>query len=183
MATLKSLVDETTNIKNELVECHNNLKNNLIEKGVECSDTDKMSNLIDNVASIHGYKITEIDTGIEAIPIQYGTDGTFNKYTSKTESIHCTLDTSEKIVDGYYNITINGYNKSNNYKGTVNIYVNDVIVSSFSFSSQSATSVTNKILLNEGDIISVKSYQVDSNTSFSTTFLGEVILKCFLIKF
>ena len=44
MATLKSLVDETTNIKNELKECHSNLKNNLIEKGVECSDMDKMFN-------------------------------------------------------------------------------------------------------------------------------------------
>ena len=52
MATLKSLVDETTNIKNELVECHNNLKNNLIEKGVECSDTDKMPSLIDKVKNI-----------------------------------------------------------------------------------------------------------------------------------
>ena len=30
MATLKNLVDETTNIKNELVECHSNLKNNII---------------------------------------------------------------------------------------------------------------------------------------------------------
>lgn len=52
MATLKNLVHETTNIKNELVECHSNLKNNLIEKGVECSDTDKMSSLIDKVNNI-----------------------------------------------------------------------------------------------------------------------------------
>lgn len=47
MATLKNLVDETTSIKNELVECYSNLKNNLTEKGVECSDADKMSSLID----------------------------------------------------------------------------------------------------------------------------------------
>ena len=52
MATLKNLVDETTNIKNELVECYTNLKNNLIAKGVECSDIDKMPTLIDKVASI-----------------------------------------------------------------------------------------------------------------------------------
>ena len=49
MATLKSLVDETTNIKDELIECHNNLKNNLIKKGVECSNSDKMPSLIDEV--------------------------------------------------------------------------------------------------------------------------------------
>ena len=29
MATLKNLVDETTNIKDELKTCHTNLKNNL----------------------------------------------------------------------------------------------------------------------------------------------------------
>ena len=52
MATLKILVDETTNIKNELVICHSNLKNNLIKKGVECSDTDKMSSLIDKIDGI-----------------------------------------------------------------------------------------------------------------------------------
>ena len=46
MATLKSLVDETTNIKNELVECHNNLKNNLNAKGVEVGSLDKLSTLI-----------------------------------------------------------------------------------------------------------------------------------------
>ena len=52
MATLKSLVDETTNIKDELVECHNNLKNNLNAKGVEVLDLDKMSSLIDKVGDI-----------------------------------------------------------------------------------------------------------------------------------
>ena len=49
MATLKNLVDETTNIKNELKECHANLKNSLIEKGVECSEGDKMLSLINKV--------------------------------------------------------------------------------------------------------------------------------------
>ena len=49
MTTLKTLVDETTNIKNELVECHTNLKNNLSAKGVEVSSSDKMSNLVDKV--------------------------------------------------------------------------------------------------------------------------------------
>ena len=53
MATLKSLVDETTNIKNELVECYTNLKNNLIKKGVECSDSDKMSSLINKVDELY----------------------------------------------------------------------------------------------------------------------------------
>ena len=53
MATLKSLVSETTKIKNELKTCHTNLKNNLVGKGVACSDTDKMSSLIDKVGDIN----------------------------------------------------------------------------------------------------------------------------------
>ena len=52
MSTLKQLVDETTNIKNELKTCHTNLKNNLIEKGVECSDTDKLLRLANKVGEI-----------------------------------------------------------------------------------------------------------------------------------
>lgn len=58
MATLKQLVDETTNIKNDIVTCHTNLKNNLIDKGVECSEADKMQTLVDKVKEIEvGHKI------------------------------------------------------------------------------------------------------------------------------
>ena len=52
MATLKNLVDETTTIKDELVACHNNLKNNLIEKGVECNGEYKINDLIDKVKDL-----------------------------------------------------------------------------------------------------------------------------------
>lgn len=52
MSTLKKLVDETTNIKDELVTCHTNLKNNLITKGVECSDADKLLSLVNKVGEI-----------------------------------------------------------------------------------------------------------------------------------
>lgn len=56
MATLKQLVTETTNIKNELKTCHTNLKSNLIEKGVECSDTDKLLSLVGKVGEIETVK-------------------------------------------------------------------------------------------------------------------------------
>lgn len=59
MTTLKSLVDETSNIKDELVECHTNLKNNLIKKGVECSDADKMPILVDKVRSIKASNLVD----------------------------------------------------------------------------------------------------------------------------
>ena len=59
MATLKNLVDETTSIKNELKTCHTNLKNNLITKGVECSDADKLSSLVNKVGEISTAVIVE----------------------------------------------------------------------------------------------------------------------------
>ena len=52
MSTLKQLVDETTNIKNELKICHTNLKTNLIDKGIECSNTDKLLSLANKVGEI-----------------------------------------------------------------------------------------------------------------------------------
>lgn len=60
MATLKNLVDETTNIKNELVVCHTNLKNNLLLKGVEVANQDKISTLIN--------KVNNVETGNAYLP-------------------------------------------------------------------------------------------------------------------
>ena len=52
MATLKSLVDETGNIKNEIKTCHTNLKNNLSTKGVNISSSDKLRDLVDKIENI-----------------------------------------------------------------------------------------------------------------------------------
>ena len=52
MVTLKSLVDETTNIKDELVLCHTNLKNNLVNKGIAISPNAKLVSLISEVSEM-----------------------------------------------------------------------------------------------------------------------------------
>ena len=52
MATLKELVNETTNIKDELKTCHSNLSSALTEKGVSVTSEDKMPNLIDKINSL-----------------------------------------------------------------------------------------------------------------------------------
>ena len=52
MATLKNLVDETTNIKNELKTCYTNLVNNLSVKDVEVSSGDKLGDLVDKISLI-----------------------------------------------------------------------------------------------------------------------------------
>lgn len=61
MATLKNLIDETTNIKNELKTCYTNLKNNLVSKGVVVASSDKISNLINKTSSL--YNIQNVVAG------------------------------------------------------------------------------------------------------------------------
>lgn len=56
MSTLKQLVNETTNIKNELKTCHSNLKTNLIDKGVQILEEDKILNLVRKIADIKELK-------------------------------------------------------------------------------------------------------------------------------
>ena len=56
MATLKNLVDETTNIKNELTRCYDNLRSNLTNKNIDFLDSDKLEMLIDKVSQIKTYK-------------------------------------------------------------------------------------------------------------------------------
>ena len=53
MDGFKQLVDETSNIKDEVVRCHTNLKNKLSRKGVQISDTDKMSELIEKIDEVN----------------------------------------------------------------------------------------------------------------------------------
>ena len=68
MATLKTLVDETTNIKNELATCYANLKTNLVEKGLNISNTDKIQDLIEKINALEG--ITNVVSGDDIILIE-----------------------------------------------------------------------------------------------------------------
>ena len=57
MATLKGLVDETTNIKNEIVECRDTLKQILIDKKIEgLENENKLSTLINKVNKLREFK-------------------------------------------------------------------------------------------------------------------------------
>lgn len=51
-STLKELVDETGIIKNDLVSCRDNLKNNLSNKGIDVATTNKMQALVEKVNEI-----------------------------------------------------------------------------------------------------------------------------------
>ena len=106
MATLKSLVDETTDIKDELKACHSNLKNTLIGKGVECSDTDKMSNLIDKTNKL------EYIEGLKNYPSWY-INKTISNITNSSSNSHISCEnmptaryclTASSVMDKIYYI-------------------------------------------------------------------------------
>ena len=65
-SSLNKIVEVVELLSNTNQIEYNNLKNNLIEKGVECSDNDKMSSLIDKIGDI-GASIS-IQRGIVDIP-------------------------------------------------------------------------------------------------------------------
>lgn len=112
MATLKNLVDETTNIKNELVICHSNLKNNLIEKGVECSDTDKISNLIDKVNAINIPKATFGETCIAFKDCDTQVAITSNSYILASSFRYASLN-------GGYRVSVFSMAKNSSFGGNI----------------------------------------------------------------
>lgn len=80
MSTLKSLVDETTNIKNELVTCHTDLKTILTDKSIDLTGNEKLLDLISEVGNISNKKWANgtakfINTSIS---FNYTSGSTFN---------------------------------------------------------------------------------------------------------
>ena len=137
MATLKNLVDETTNIKNEIVECRDNLRQTLVEKGVECSDSDKMSSLIDKVDSLGDYDNTILylyKDGDECIGVTGGLSQKSNKNngSSKKNSDNIELLRTGAQLDSAFDVIVgcNNLIDITNYK-TLNIEVATTGSSSF----------------------------------------------------
>ena len=63
-SNLKEAIEHSKEIKKEIEYQNIRLKNTLIEKGVECSDTDKMSSLIDKVEDIERVKNVTISDNV-----------------------------------------------------------------------------------------------------------------------
>ena len=131
MATLKSLVDETTNIKNELVKCYSNLKSNLISKGVECSESDKISILINKINGITLGKKWASGIGLMSTSTTsytyYGGSGTKECYTMQSP----VLDFEPKYVISYFNDGFRVHNA---------IILNDLMISAHAPILSSASS-------------------------------------------
>ena len=99
MATLKNLVDETTNLKNELVECRDMLKQILIDKKIEgLENENKLSILID--------KVNELEDCIPSILYLYNNGNEFEDitggFTKAGQSNGVGNVSITRYVDGIY---------------------------------------------------------------------------------
>ena len=99
MATLKTLVDETTNIKNELIICYSVLKNMLIRKEVAIEEDSKLIDLIDKVNPLsNGFKVVageDFDFYYSATEVRTSTSPeTVTKWTMGGNYTHSPTDTN-----------------------------------------------------------------------------------------
>ena len=148
MATLKNLVDETTNIKDELVECHTTLKNNLIEKGVECSEEDKMLDLINMVKDLSNYKsIAGTSMVLAAQPSKYTCPASYTHFYSYEIKFSGGLR-----VTWYMQNFVNG---NSAYKAHLKFELvrNNVVIKTFEHKHHASTLTQDFTDIHKGDII------------------------------
>lgn len=124
MATLKALVDETTVIKNDIRSCHVNLKNNLINKNIYISDSDKLPTLINKVADMSNIDIvvkSELPSTVKNGQIVVVSNKIPNKILFDFEYPMSNIENDifikiQKDISGKKFII-------GNYKNSVNIYI------------------------------------------------------------
>ena len=153
MATLKELVNETTNIKNELKTCHTNLKNNLVSKGVTVSSSDKMGELCTKVGSIEVAK--KVATGTISSLSYNKQDKTLETYTVSTNltfipskiEFHITKFKTNYSNTGVSNVFLNSIYNNNSSNGiSVNqgtickLYITDISKDSFIYNVSKGSS-------------------------------------------
>ena len=155
-ASLNQIKSKVSNIKDEINTIKNVFKNNLIAKGVECSEDDKMSSLIDKVNGISTRKYgCGFFKTVYSIPkTTYGTGTNIaSTYTvdSKDEYVDCAkitftnyrgTDMSGSSWDTYVYVKLNG----------------ETIASSMTTYDNRKLSDTVLICLKRGDIIRVETY-------------------------
>lgn len=121
MSTLKQLVDETTNIKNELKICHTDLKDNLIEKGINALSSDKLAILVEKVKELPYIE------GYNELPVWYKTLFKFKNYWFSCKNISiarvgmgaCTVNNKIYCIGGDSSSVNECYDPSENTWATL----------------------------------------------------------------
>ena len=148
MATLKNLVDETTNIKNELTRCYDNLRSNLTNKNIDFLDSDKLEMLIDKVSQIKTYEKVAGDEKT------YISDASEHSSTETSEALLKTYN----IEEDFKSIRVSFTNSSANSSGIyIKLkYIQDgKVLSTVENSKAGSTSKIDIVGAKKGDKINV----------------------------
>ena len=124
MPTLKNLVDEVVNIKNELVECRDTLKQILIDKKIEgLENENKLSSLINKVNNLGenpvlllynvGNEYKNTTSGWELIKSNSATSGVVTKNSNNMYLYTGTTGSSSPREKSVYACAVNLINLSN----------------------------------------------------------------------
>lgn len=109
MSTLKELVDETSSIKTDIVTCHSNLKEKLVEKGAEVSDSDKMLTLINKIDDLSS---VNVEYGAE-LPATAKENTIFIVTDVEPNKIYLEENTPESLVNNDFYIKIRSTDAGN----------------------------------------------------------------------
>ena len=188
MTPLKNLVDETTIIKDEIVECHSNLSSILTSKNVEVTEEDKMSDLISKVDLLGEYddsKLWLYKDGDECIDISGGfsffennsNGGSVNTKSISMEDSYIYASASRASTSGSWwhsistknKIDLTGYNflKCEITTNITSLTVGKIINSMYVDNLQNPSGMTNYIQ-------SVFSSNVSNNTEIVTLNISNI---------
>nr|DAE68335.1 MAG TPA: hypothetical protein [Caudoviricetes sp.] len=167
-SSLKEFVDHIDNVDKDVDYLRYSLKNNLIEKGVECSDTDKMSSLIDKVGDIGSIYIS--DNEVVSIPEQIAT--AVSNQTLHLLSYKCNAKGSLRVSSELY-----GYNSNSYFK--IEHLSDNIVVNSKKISSLTTAFIYYSYDLDNikvGDVINLYLYNKTGDThARKTSIKGDVI--------
>jgi hypothetical protein len=160
-SSLKDVKDKVIEIENSLQTTKDDFKNALINKGVDCSNIDKMSNLIDKVSNMNIRKFgTGIFKTIYSVP-----ETQYSKTSQYTTRVTYTLNTNDEYIDcvrmtskarRYYG------NDDTSYDFYLGVFINSELVTELIAKGNSYSSdlqkrvVTQLTTLRRGDVIELK---------------------------
>lgn len=167
-SSLKELIDHIGNVDKDIDYLRYKLYDNLTAKGVECSDIDKMSSLIDKIGDIGNIYIS--DNEVVSIPEQIATVD--NNKTLHLLSYKCNAKGSLRVSSELY-----GYNSNSYFK--IEHLSNNIVVNSKKISSLTTAFIYYSYDLDNikvGDVINLYLYNKSGDThARKTSIKGDII--------
>lgn len=186
MTTLKSLVCETTNIKNEIVECRGNLSRILESKNIQISEDERIIDMINKVNQLGDNKYYLYKYGNEYVDRTGGWNsydgwtggGKFNEWLKNSDHLYvgeiydCIGFICESIDFTMYNkICVEGEIITNTDASSMNVYVKDAYPYNSTLLASAGTKTVGKnlITVDISKVSGIHKLGIESYTGTTTT--------------